>query len=239
MAPKGRYAYFSTLAHNCGGALVAPDIVLTAGHCQDRKLKVAVGRYSFSHDDAGASLAGMYDVIASARHPLWIRKGEDEFVNDFLLLKLNETVNDTEIALINSSTDLPANHSEVIAMGVGWTDPDRESKSTVLREVQLNAITNEECRESSDRRSRDDGKGDRRRHLLSYHHRIFPSHLCTTGGERNERDAWCVRVRESSIQLETVIGLAVSALLGSNAVAVPFCLVLCSLSLSLVRQCLR
>jgi hypothetical protein len=67
-------------------------------------------------------------------------------------------------------------------MGMGNTDPDcDECRSSTLREVSLNAITNEQCSHAqSDERE------------LTYHGRISSSHLCTTGGPRNERDAWYV-----------------------------------------------
>ena len=161
-------------------------MVLTAGHCKDRYLTAAVGRYSFAHDQVSnvvgessrsGSFAGYYDVVAQARHPLWIRKGDDEFENDFLLLKLNQTLRDHPIVLLNDNSERPSSGDEVTAMGVGWTHFDRESRADTLREVQLNAISNEDCRLS---------KNDE----LSYRKRIFPSHVCTTGGENNDRDAW-------------------------------------------------
>jgi secreted trypsin-like serine protease len=33
-AGRGRYPYFVTIEDWCGGALIAPDIVLTSGHCE-------------------------------------------------------------------------------------------------------------------------------------------------------------------------------------------------------------
>lgn len=33
-AKRGRYPYFVTIEDWCGGSLIAPDIVLTAGHCE-------------------------------------------------------------------------------------------------------------------------------------------------------------------------------------------------------------
>ena len=33
-AVRGRYPYFVTLQHYGAGALIAPDIVLSAGHCR-------------------------------------------------------------------------------------------------------------------------------------------------------------------------------------------------------------
>jgi Trypsin len=49
-ASLGRYPYFTTLDRYCAGALIAPDIVLTAGHCKPSILdsvKLHVGTYYF------------------------------------------------------------------------------------------------------------------------------------------------------------------------------------------------
>ena len=54
IAPRGRFPYFSTLEHYCGGALIAPDVILTAGHCKPpRKQHVQphVGRYTFLEEE--------------------------------------------------------------------------------------------------------------------------------------------------------------------------------------------
>jgi hypothetical protein len=49
-ASLGRYPYFTTLDRYCAGALIAPDIVLTAGHCKPSILdsvKLHIGTYYF------------------------------------------------------------------------------------------------------------------------------------------------------------------------------------------------
>jgi Trypsin len=177
-AVKGRYPYFVSLNHLCGGALIAPDIVLAAGHCKGRNHVYArVGTYSFRHDVRGYDYEEIR-IVKQVRHPSFQWLGDDEFVHDFLLLKLKHPSAQPTIRL-NSHVHVPAMNAPVIAMGVGNTDPDdSESRSTVLMEVTLNAIPNEICEESSDVERN-----------ISYAHRIHPSMMCTTGGEHNSRDA--------------------------------------------------
>ena len=183
-AVKGRYPYFVSLNHLCGGALIAPDIVLTAGHCKGRDHVYArVGTYSFHHDIKGYDYEEIR-IVKQIRHPSFQWLGDDEFVHDFLLFKLRHPSSQPTIKL-NRHLHIPAMNEGVIAMGVGNTDPDYDSRANTLMEVPLTAIPNEMCEESVDL--------DRN---ISYAHRIHPSMMCTSGGVNNERDAWYVEVEE-------------------------------------------
>ena len=178
---KGRYPYFVSLNHLCGGALIAPDIVLSAGHCKGRNHVYArVGAYSFRHDDE--NVRGYYyeliRIIQQVRHPAFQWLGDDEFVHDFLLLKLKHPSAQPTLRL-NPHLHVPPPNGPVVAMGLGNTHPDDgDSRASVLRHVTLNALPNELCEESvAPARN------------LTYAHRIHPSMLCTTGGPNNARDA--------------------------------------------------
>ena len=184
-APKGRYPYFTTLDHYCGGALIAPDVILTAGHCKPSrrdldKVHLAIGRYSFANKKEGVSESYLQNDITieqAVRHADWQRLGDDEFRHDFTLLFLDKPATDTPIVKINRNPFLPRGSQEVRAMGVGFTHADYESKANILQQVQLNYLSNDRCEQSTDGTD-------------SYQGRIDETHMCTTGGPDNERDAW-------------------------------------------------
>jgi secreted trypsin-like serine protease len=177
-AVKGRYPYFVTLDHYGGGALIAPDIVLTGGHCKPRKrdnVRPVVGTYSFKHDKDHEE----FDIVDMVRHPGFVYVNDNEFIFDFTLLKLSGQ-SSSPVIKINRNNQLPAHEQEVVAMGMGDTAPDRESRPDILKETTLNAIPNTLCAEAV----------DPDRDFLTYQGHIFPSMMCTTGGPTNERDAW-------------------------------------------------
>jgi secreted trypsin-like serine protease len=185
-APRGRYPYFSTLEHYCGGALIAPDTILTAGHClplHTSSVQPHVGRYSFHNDDTSKR----YDIVAMKRHPHWELVADDNFRHDFSLLFLSEAASEDYVR-INRDPNLPANGQTVFAMGVGWTSADYETAklSQVLKEVNLEYLENAQCELSSNAHSlgKDDDDG-----LIEYTDIIHADHLCTTGGPHNKRDA--------------------------------------------------
>jgi hypothetical protein len=163
--------------------LIAPDILLTAGHCKPGRhdgVQPRVGTYSFKSDVKGVDY-DQFDIVDMARHPGWIPVGGDEFILDFTLLKLKGQ-SSKPVVKINRNHHVPAHGQEVVAMGMGNTNTNtrRDSRSSVLKEVTLNSISNHVC-EKADAPHREED---------SYRGRIFPSMMCTTGGENNERDAW-------------------------------------------------
>jgi hypothetical protein len=175
--------------------LIAPDIILTAGHCKPGRrgdVQPRVGTYSFKHDvldRLDGKKEGDYEQFSiqeMVRHPRFVHVGGDEFIRDFTILKLDGQ-SSKPVVRINRHADLPAIGQPVTAMGMGNTNPDYESKSSVLKEVVLNAISNDVC-EASESDSNPDREDE------SYKGRIFPSMMCTTGGPHNERDAWYVHI---------------------------------------------
>jgi hypothetical protein len=105
--------------------------------------------------------------------------GDDEFRHDFTILKL-ATKSSHPVVQYNRDPSIPAPGTMVTVMGTGDTNPDKPSRSDVLREASLTVIGNEQCEESADPDDID----------FSYQGRIHPSMMCTTGGPHNEKDSW-------------------------------------------------
>jgi len=205
-APQGRYPYFSTLQHYCGGSLIAPDVILTAGHClpaHKHAVQPRVGTYSFFDGREDSDHGELFNIKHMVRHDEWKALGEDEFRHDFTLLFLGGS-SAKQYVKLNRNPGIPIAGETLTVMGVGWTTADweRAKKSVVLRETELNYLPNDQCRLSnntSTSSSRDDdnssadddnSKEEDEEDFVTYEGRVHSDHICTTGGPNNERDAW-------------------------------------------------
>jgi secreted trypsin-like serine protease len=72
-APEGRYPYAVSLvypdgSHECGGSLIAPNIVLSAAHCAEDSTHVQIGRHDRSDlNDEYEELSILHKLV----HPLY------------------------------------------------------------------------------------------------------------------------------------------------------------------------
>jgi len=144
----GDYPYFVDL-WSCGGALIAPDIVLFAAHCEDTALnmQVNIGAYKPKSDAGGSSQPRFCDE--------WIADPdyEEEPVSnsDFALCKLDRPVdihrNSTQKQVfleLNRDESLPASGDPLVVIGQGRLTEGGDVAET-LQDLVVPALTNEEC----------------------------------------------------------------------------------------------
>ena len=160
------------------------------GHHHGHEVLVRIGTYHREDMKSSSKYVQTFGISAMVRHPDWIRKGDDEFRSDFLLLKLNGTTaalnnrhqqsSITPFVRINRREDIPLAGHDVTAMGMGVVDTTNNQRAQTLQQVQLTSVTNDDCEKHENASPRN----------VTYAHRIDDSMLCTEGGPNNERDAW-------------------------------------------------
>lgn len=147
-----RYPYLASLSyfgtHLCGGSLVAKDIVLSAAHCSGYSSHIELGRYDKT-EPFDEALHERIEVAYEIKHPGWDPNTVD---NDFMLMKLvRPAVGDgREIVKLNRDGDFPSIPGEKVTL-MGWgdtnEDPDVNTPSMQLLEVELEYVPDDICRD--------------------------------------------------------------------------------------------
>ncbi|XP_066551550.1 mast cell protease 1A [Amia ocellicauda] len=148
------------IPENCGVFLLREDFVMTAAHCNGRKLTVLLGVHDILKKEPSRQT---FLIKERFPHPEFC---EESLINDIMLLKLprNATLNKyvKTIPLPAKSEDVKEN-SMCLVSGWGSTSPDGENNPQELQEVNVTVISRETCRE------------DWNEHITKYR-------LCTKGG---------------------------------------------------------
>jgi len=141
-AKPGDFPYFVQMG-DCGGALVAPDIVLFAAHCEDWKdLQLSIGAYRRESLDEGAQERFCDEWTPDPKYGT-----EGSGINyDFALCKLNKPVTlNSKIKLeLNEDDSVPKVDDDLVVMGLGALS-EGGGGPDVVHDVTVPAISNQKC----------------------------------------------------------------------------------------------
>jgi secreted trypsin-like serine protease len=134
----------------CSGSVIAPDVVLTAGHCLTsgftNDLQVVVGRADLKDHSTGERIGVARGKVAPhyAAH----------FHDDFSVLHLEHPTSVAPVALPASREDADAATAvgaRLPMAGWGATHPNGSGDTSVLMEAETTTIPGRECREAHQR----------------------------------------------------------------------------------------
>ena len=149
--PAGAYPWIVALSRGCGGSLVAPDRVLTAGHCVEdlrvESLRLYVGattrrRGSLRYDGTEVH------PVEVATHPGYRSLTGGGPANDVAILKLDRPVEGVAPVRLAAPGDVgvygASSPLTVLGWGVTRSDP-RAGMARALRSGRLTALSDRTC----------------------------------------------------------------------------------------------
>jgi len=145
-AERGRYNYMAHLRTNdereCGGMLIAPNLILTAAHCRNHGVDTAdLGMYDIRAKHGSERMYIDKEIV----HKKYDPKNKN---SDFMILVLDRKSKFQPVCLAgkNFKKSLLKSGDMLHALGFGTTSyHDKQSFSNTLQEASLKYIKNKKC----------------------------------------------------------------------------------------------
>ena len=160
-----RYPWFGDWWWGCGCTLLAPDLCLTAAHCQDPYLQdpVTFGNLQSKQlRDVHLTYLTEYRV-----HPQYDSQNGERF--DVMVVRLETPLEGVELPHLNRESTVPYPQQSLEVIGFGWTGEHASAGSDTLQSATVQYI--EDC--------------DRAPYVYAQNHRVRPHptgpHLCAAG----------------------------------------------------------
>lgn len=143
-AEQGEFPYFVDLA-TCGAQLIAPQVVLSAAHCEapENKKNLIIGAIKPGND---APPAQKRNCLKWINHPLW--DGDINNGNDYALCLLDAPAtldpNSNTTLVLNEDPSFPAIGDTTVACGMGYKNAFFQTPNNLLKN-EMPVISTSNC----------------------------------------------------------------------------------------------